>query len=82
MAEKSKRSGPRVCFELKPTDDLSRFSPVVQELLLRAERRETYASMAKAVGVPIGTVRSRLSRARSRLLEARISAADIHGSSE
>ena len=48
----------------------ARLSPEHQEILaLRVEGDLTYAAIAEALGIPVGTVMSRLARAREALLE-------------
>jgi RNA polymerase sigma-70 factor (ECF subfamily) len=55
--------------ELRDVDRALRSLPVDQRevLLLVAVEQLTYEEVSKALGVPIGTVMSRLSRARERL---------------
>lgn len=57
------------------TDEISSLNENHQGLVIAALAGETYKDMCFNFGIPIGTVKSRLSRARSKILKDRESAA-------
>jgi DNA-directed RNA polymerase specialized sigma24 family protein len=63
--------------ELKPSDDpLLEYLTPTQLEILRAHG--SYDEIAATLNIPIGTVRSRLSRARAALVQLRKEASDAH----
>lgn len=52
-------------------DELLSLEPHHREPLVRLASGESYAQIAEALHRPVGTVRSRLNRARARLLKLR-----------
>lgn len=52
-------------FRLLETDDLSKIKPRHVLVLVAVEAGQSYSQIAKTLGIPEGTVKSRISRARA-----------------
>jgi hypothetical protein len=62
-------------FKLVPADDLSAIASDRLELLRLYEGGSNYEAIALAKTIPVGTVKSRINRARLRILAQRAAAA-------
>ena len=59
-------------FKIDPTtDEIGELSDIHQGLVISALAGETYKDLSYNFGIPIGTVKSRLSRARQHILKSR-----------
>lgn len=59
-------------YKIDPTtDEILRLSNIHQGLVISALAGETYKDLSYNFGIPIGTVKSRLSRARCNILKSR-----------
>ena len=58
-------------FKLLDSDDLSILHPVWREIVLMAANGARYQRIADSLYKPVGTVKSRLSRARAKIIAAR-----------
>lgn len=59
-------------FKIDPTtDEIGELSDIHQGLVIGALAGETYKDLSYNFGIPVGTVKSRLSRARCNILKSR-----------